>query len=105
VVTLRRRAPRPTLRPCTTLFRSFGNISTILLCAAMIYGTWGYFLRAYQLGDTSMDAELPIWPPKLIIFLGFCILFVRLIIAFFRSEEHTSELQSRETLVCRLPLE
>ncbi len=61
----------------------FGNISTILLCAAMIYGTWGYFLRAYQLGDTSMDAELPIWPPKLIIFLGFCILFVRLIIAFF----------------------
>lgn len=60
-----------------------GNISTMLLCAAMIYGTWGHFQRAYELGDTSMDAELPVWPPKLIIVLGFTVLFIRLIIAFF----------------------
>ena len=30
-----------------------------------------------------MDVELPVWPPKLIITLGFCILFGRLIISFF----------------------
>lgn len=60
-----------------------GNISTMLLAAAMIYGTWGHFMRAFQLGDTSMDAELPVWPPKLIIVLGFIILFIRLVIAFF----------------------
>jgi len=30
-----------------------------------------------------MDVELPVWPPKLIICLGFVVLFGRLLISFF----------------------
>ncbi len=55
-----------------------GTCATLMICGAMIKGTWDHFLRAYQIGDTSMNAELPVWPPKLIICLGFCVLFIRL---------------------------
>ncbi len=65
------------------LFEFVSNLATILICALMIYGTYAHFLRAYEFGDSTMDVELPIWPPKLIIVLGFCILFGRLIISFF----------------------
>lgn len=65
------------------LFEFVSNFATIIICALMIYGTWNHFLRAYELGDSTMDVELPVWPPKLIICLGFGILFGRLIISFF----------------------
>lgn len=65
------------------LFEFVSNFATIIICALMIYGTYNHFLRAYQFGDSTMDVELPIWPPKLIITLGFCMLFGRLIISFF----------------------
>ncbi len=55
-----------------------GTFATLLICGAMIKGTWDHFLRAYQIGDTSMDAGFQVWPPKLIICLGFCVLFLRL---------------------------
>tara|TARA_R110002073_G_scaffold79508_3_gene191744 strand:- start:130 stop:768 length:639 start_codon:yes stop_codon:yes gene_type:complete len=65
------------------LFEFVSNFATIIICALLIYGTYNHFLRAYELGDSTMDVELPVWPPKLIIVLGFCVLFGRLIISFF----------------------
>lgn len=65
------------------LFEFISNFATIIICALMMYGTYNHFLRAFELGDSTMDVELPVWPPKLVIFLGFCILFGRLWISFF----------------------
>ncbi len=65
------------------LFEFVSNFATIIICALLIYGTYNHFLRAYELGDSTMDVELPVWPPKLIIVLGFSVLFGRLIISFF----------------------
>jgi C4-dicarboxylate transporter, DctQ subunit len=65
------------------LFEFVSNFATMIICALMIYGSYNHFLRAYELGDSTMDVELPVWPPKLIIVFGFCILFGRLIISFF----------------------
>jgi TRAP-type C4-dicarboxylate transport system permease small subunit len=65
------------------LFEFVSNFATILICALMIYGSYFHFLRAYEIGDSTMDVELPIWPAKLIIFIGFVILMGRLIISFF----------------------
>lgn len=64
------------------LFEFISNFATIIICALMIYGTYNHFLRAYELGDSTMDVELPIWPPKLIICIGFVILLGRLLISF-----------------------
>src|SRR3712207_7284334 len=90
-----RRPPRSTLFPYTTLFRSkawfpafllsaiFGNLMDVTGCAKSI-AVW----LTKVLGTKSAIAS---------IVLG-CALLTR-------SEEHTSELQSRQYLVCRLLLE
>src|SRR2546430_8397769 len=78
-----RRPPRSTLFPYTTLFRSDG---TALPChaARMLPG-----LTFPNVREASVQA---IWYDS----QGF---------NHFRSEEHTSELQSQSNLVCRLLLE
>src|SRR2546428_10265508 len=76
-----RRPPRSTLFPYTTLFRSFRSSSRLLRGV-----------------EPEADGRMTVWmshgdtvlrPPK----------------DGVRSEEHTSELQSRSDLVCRLLLE
>src|SRR3712207_7397911 len=90
-----RRPPRSTLFPYTTLFRSyrFAFVGMSVLIAA----TSVVVLRS--------TGVLPRW-------LGWAGLLVALValLRFLgplsaRSEEHTSELQSRQYLVCRLLLE
>src|SRR5690606_41034442 len=70
--------PRPTLFPYTTLFRSrFGNQERLGL---RMVQAGGVELIEFHIGHPAAGAP-------------------------GRSEEHTSELQSRENLVCRLLLE
>src|SRR5438445_5816211 len=80
-----RRPPRSTLFPYTTLFRS------ILLSVALL---------------TSMECDLyPRRSPELADKVDGAICEASKFHEQFRSEEHTSELQSRQYLVCRLLLE
>src|SRR3712207_7728331 len=88
-----RRPPRSTLFPYTTLFRSARSPSRVFMSrgqdpgAARIWswrsGTWWSIERLM----TNCVSGLPLQ------------------IFSTRSEEHTSELQSRQYLVCRLLLE
>src|SRR3712207_7041456 len=85
-----RRPPRSTLFPYTTLFRSFSQLGRLQP-------------RDTDRWDASRvnDARLPRTPAR--------VCRVERLRARFqsrlRSEEHTSELQSRQYLVCRLLLE
>src|SRR5436305_8743286 len=93
-----RRPPRPTLFPYTTLFRSLADdaLGELLLHAQELLllafehpvdrnpGPARDHLRDVIGGDRLLDHGAP---------------------AIDRSEEHTSELQSRPHLVCRLLLE
>src|SRR5258707_3345422 len=76
-----RRPPRSTLFPYTTLFRSTRttavNSGRTEFCVSRMVGN----TRPRRVGATPAQTE------------------------GFRSEEHTSELQSRQYLVCRLLLE
>src|SRR3712207_9201247 len=84
-----RRPPRSTLFPYTTLFRSHGVGTWVMKnCEPPVLGPALAMLRmpgrsCRRLGSNSSG----IWYPGP------------------RSEEHTSELQSRQYLVCRLLLE
>src|SRR3712207_8664394 len=84
-----RRPPRSTLFPYTTLFRSIPLVPAVArrlpACAELRDGTT-VLLRLQTPDDREALAEL---------FAGLS----------DRSEEHTSELQSRQYLVCRLLLE
>src|SRR3712207_8083309 len=82
-----RRPPRSTLFPYTTLFRSLGLFHRY----AWISGRLDFWETLVELerGSVTVLHKLP----------GY------LTVAEERSEEHTSELQSRQYLVCRLLLE
>lgn len=41
-----------------------------------------YFLDAYNIGDSTIDAELPTWPAKLMVPVAFAILLARLALQF-----------------------
>src|SRR5690606_40277410 len=74
-----RRPPRSTLFPYTTLFRS-AHRPVVAGSAGALVG------KIRRKARCALHANSPGWPVA-------------------RSEEHTSELQSRENLVCRLLLE
>src|SRR3712207_7615504 len=77
-----RRPPRSTLFPYTTLFRSLGSTYAASISSASGTGVASHWLAASTCTGTAV-------PPT----------------SSPRSEEHTSELQSRQYLVCRLLLE
>src|SRR3712207_7829315 len=81
-----RRPPRSTLFPYTTLFRSV----PVLDLARDLHGE---LARVERLDDVHAAPPLEKGLPG------------RLRVVAHRSEEHTSELQSRQYLVCRLLLE
>src|SRR3712207_7159737 len=91
-----RRPPRSTLFPYTTLFRSHSRVAVAQTPYSSfpgsatrlerISGAWTDLQHIVHQGMTQYDATF--W-------VG----------ANARSEEHTSELQSRQYLVCRLLLE
>src|SRR3712207_7652590 len=76
-----RRPPRSTLFPYTTLFRS-----SLLYAAHFVFPLAVAF--TFWLNDRTLYYR-----------------FVATLMLMARSEEHTSELQSRQYLVCRLLLE
>src|SRR5258708_26950571 len=83
-----RRPPRSTLFPYTTLFRSIVQVSTI------------------QVSDTVSAQATPSPSPLTVtIYNGTTTVGASKIAENIRSEEHTSELQSPDHLVCRLLLE
>src|SRR3712207_7247721 len=88
-----RRPPRSTLFPYTTLFRS----DPARACRSALEAEALMRQRIEALNGRRTAAGLPVTRPYLGLHLGE---------GFYgRSEEHTSELQSRQYLVCRLLLE
>src|SRR3712207_7734094 len=93
-----RQPPRSTLFPYTTLFRSHG--------AAHHHGTFEPERKPYRAdhGEVGSRAQpVLLEPPAL--WRGGAAVIGQVEGYYPRSEEHTSELQSRQYLVCRLLLE
>ena len=58
----------------------FGTLVALAVVAVLIWYSWDHFLRAYQLGDSTIDAELPVWPSKLAVPIAFGLLWLRLLV-------------------------
>ena len=56
------------------------SILMLLITLVLIYGSWLHFLRAYQIGDSSLDINLPTWPAKLVVPVALSILSLRLVL-------------------------
>src|SRR3712207_8131457 len=81
-----RRPPRSTLFPYTTLFRSLVRAEAVVLAGGGDRRTEQPLVLVHGLDDGRAEEQ-------------------ELEVLVRRSEEHTSELQSRQYLVCRLLLE
>lgn len=58
-------------------------ISTLLMLGitlVLIYGSYLHFWRAYTIGDSSLDINLPTWPAKLVVPVALTVLALRLIL-------------------------
>ena len=61
-------------------FEIFGTICAIFIVTVLAYYGYEHFLRAFEIGDSTIDIDLPVWPSKLLVPFAFGILLVRLII-------------------------
>jgi TRAP-type C4-dicarboxylate transport system permease small subunit len=58
----------------------FAVLVALVVIVILVDTTWENFLRAWQLGDSTIDIKLPIWPTKLIVPVVLAVLTVRLIL-------------------------
>ncbi len=58
----------------------FGTLVAMFVVAVLAYYGFEHFLRAYEFGDSTIDAEYPIWPSKLVVPLSFGLLWLRLLV-------------------------
>src|SRR3989442_4967939 len=92
-----RRPPRSTLFPYTTLFRSQPGLAQRQEVAEQVQLSPRRFHAELAARDHA-DAQWRPRPSRFLHAIG------RIVVGQRRSEEHTSELQSRPHLVCRLLL-
>ena len=55
-------------------------ILMLLVTLVLIYGSYLHFWRAYSIGDSSLDINLPTWPAKLVVPFALTILALRLLL-------------------------
>src|SRR5690606_40580993 len=97
--------PRHTLFPYTTLFRSTGGLTAVTIRAQ---GNAFFIVADFRSGGQVVLVRYSDRKPRQFVDPGTALKLVRSIgfgsatvDMIDRSEEHTSELQSRENLVCR----
>jgi C4-dicarboxylate transporter DctQ subunit len=52
----------------------------LMLTLVLVYGSFLHFLRAFQIGDSSLDINLPTWPAKLVVPVALSVLALRLML-------------------------
>lgn len=56
----------------------FGVSVAIVIITILVYASFTNFLRAYSIGDSTMDIRLPTWPAKLMVPLALSVLWLRM---------------------------
>ncbi|MBO6507636.1 MAG: TRAP transporter small permease [Roseibium sp.] len=67
------------------LLEIFGTLVGLGILGVLIWYGGQHFWRSYTLGDTTIDAEFPVWPSKLLVPMAFSLWFLRLLIQLWGS--------------------
>ena len=62
------------------LAEAAGQVLGLFLLSVLIYYGWEHAMRAYNYGDSTIDAQIPWWPSKMLIPLAFALLALRLLL-------------------------
>tara|TARA_B100000315_G_scaffold12854_1_gene12110 strand:+ start:52 stop:678 length:627 start_codon:yes stop_codon:yes gene_type:complete len=60
-----------------------GMVIGLFIIGILIFTSFDHFLRAYEIGDSTINADLPVWPAKLVIPIAFVSLWLRLLLHLF----------------------
>ena len=61
----------------------FGTLIAMFIMAVLIYFSYTAFVRAFELGDSTIDREIVTWPSKIWVPIAFSVLLARLILQAF----------------------
>ncbi len=64
------------------IFEILGTVVALGIILVLLWYGFTHFLRAFQLGDSTIDREIILWPAKLVIPIAFSVLSARLLIQF-----------------------
>lgn len=76
------------------LLELFSSLVMLLITCVLIYGSSLHFWRAYSLGDSSLDIDLPTWPAKLVVPFALTVLALRIMLqiwGYFRAAVENSD--------------
>ncbi len=62
------------------LTEGLGILIALFIVTVLIFTGYDHFSRAYEFGDSTIDAEYPVWPSKLLVPIAFGILWLRLLV-------------------------
>jgi C4-dicarboxylate transporter DctQ subunit len=65
------------------LFEIVGVLLGLVISGIILVYSWDHAMRAFYLGDSSIDAQIPLWPSKLVVPIALGMLFVRLLISLW----------------------
>lgn len=57
-----------------------GTVVALFVVAVLVQYTWDHALRAYEYGDSTIDAQYPWWPSKMLVAVAFVLLWLRLLV-------------------------
>jgi len=64
------------------LAEAAGQALGLFIIGVLIYFGWDHAMRAFNFGDSTIDAEIPWWPSKMLIPFAFGLLFLRVLVNF-----------------------
>ncbi len=65
------------------LFEIAGVVLGLAISGVLLVYSWDHAMRALYLGDSSIDAQIPLWPSKIIVPVSLAMLFARLLISLW----------------------
>jgi TRAP-type C4-dicarboxylate transport system permease small subunit len=65
------------------LFEIVGVVLGLVISGILLVYSWDHAMRAFYLGDSSIDAQIPLWPSKLVVPISLAMLFIRLLVSLW----------------------
>ena len=55
-----------------------GTLAVMFIVSILMFYGWQHFMRAWTIGDSTMDIDIVLWPSKLLVPFAFAMLLIRL---------------------------
>jgi len=65
------------------IFELIGVVLGLAIVSVLLVYSWDHTMRAYHLGDSTIDAQIPLWPSKLMVPISLGLLLLRLMVSLW----------------------